>query len=110
MPDDGGTLHDPSKAFRGWKRTEYVHPVHAQPGSHEQIGGIGIAMLQHLRGLQRMCHPRDQRPRMSVVRVVGTQSIGEIFRAPVVDPAEAPAHTQFINEGIPAICIPLHGA
>ena len=44
MPDDGGTLHDPGKAFRGWKRTEYVHPVHAQPGSHEQIGGIGIAM------------------------------------------------------------------
>jgi len=45
MTNDGGALHDPGKALRRWKRAEYVHPIHAQPGFHEQIGGIGIAML-----------------------------------------------------------------
>jgi len=92
MTNDGGALHDSAKAFRGRKRAEYMHPVRAQPGSHKQIGSIGIAMLQHPGSLQHMRHAGDQGPGVPVIRISGTQPIGEIIRAAVIDPVEAKNH------------------
>ena len=65
-----------------------MHPIHAQPGFHEEIGGIGIAMLQHPGSLQRMRHTGDECPCMPVIRILRPQPVGEIFRVAVVDPAK----------------------